>query len=282
MTLNLHHILDAGVNLLKGNKSISTPQLDARLILQDALRMSHEDLCLNKNRLIDEEQAAKFFDKINRRVANEPVAYIVGHKEFFGKDFIVNKHTLIPRPDTETLIEMALDLFPQEAGIKILDIGTGSGCIAITLADVFRKAKLYATDASADVLEVAKQNAATHQVKVNFLLDQNFASNLQEDFDLIVSNPPYIKNADLAMLAEDVKNYEPWLALDGGKDGLDAYRIIAEQAKNLLAAQGFFLVEIGIDQKTDVTEIFSKHGFSLYKRAKDLAGIDRALCFKKI
>lgn len=279
MTLKIHNLLTTGTKLLEGNNSILTPQLDARLILQNTLHMTHEDLFLNKNQSINKKHSAEFFDKINRRLKNEPVAYILGYKEFFGKDFIVSEHTLIPRPDTEILIETSMKLFHRENNIKILDIGTGSGCIAITLANYFRNAKLYATDASADALKVAQQNAINHHTKITFILDTNFAASLDKKFDLIISNPPYIDGTDLTMLAEDVKNYEPKLALYGGKDGLDAYRVIARQAQNLLATHGFLLVEIGINQKEDVTKIFKKHGFTLQKFVKDLSGIERALCF---
>ncbi|MEQ9115909.1 MAG: peptide chain release factor N(5)-glutamine methyltransferase [Rickettsiales bacterium] len=263
-------------------QGIHSPALDARIILQHVLAISHEEIILNSNKNISKIDQQLYDKLIKKRTVNTPVSYITGKKEFYSKTFIVNEYTLLPRPDTETIVEYCCKLFAKDYQIKILDIGTGSGCIAICLADNYKDSEVIATDCSVDALTVAKKNAATHQVDINFIKDNNFSSTINEKFDLIISNPPYIKTDDINNLSRDVKEYEPHTALDGGKDGLDAYRVIISQAVTKLKPKGYLVFEIGMNQHQEIQMIAKENGFKLQEQVKDLAGIIRCISFTKI
>ncbi len=281
MAITLRDLHKEGFNILKANASITTAELDSRILLQHALQLRHEDLLLKKDHLIDQKYANNYIDLIKRRNNNEPIAYITGSKEFYGYHFRVNKNTLIPRPDTEILVEKACQLFPKNQNIKILDIGTGSGCIAISLAKYYINAHITATDKNIGALEMAGINADNLGVSIDFQHNKNFASNIAEKFDLIVSNPPYIETKIIETLQKDVKDFEPMMALDGGDDGLNPYRIIAEQACSMINNQGYILVEIGINQQNAITDIFEANGFNKVAECKDLSSIVRCLLFAK-
>lgn len=278
---NIRELFKLGIKILRENPTITTPELDSRIILQGVLNCSHEYLLLHQEKICQQQQIDNFFQNIAKRKKNFPIAYIIGKKEFFGKEFFVNKHTLIPRPDTEILIDTCIENFSKDQEIEILDIGTGSGCIAITLADYFIHSKVLATDCSLEALKVAQKNASHHQIKIEFLYNNNFAEGIKGNFDLIISNPPYIEATEIKNLIDDVKNYEPQQALNGGESGIKPYEIIANQAKDILAYNGFIIVEIGINQEKEIENIFYKHGFKLVNYKKDLAQITRCLCFKK-
>ncbi|MCB1379225.1 MAG: peptide chain release factor N(5)-glutamine methyltransferase [Alphaproteobacteria bacterium] len=255
-----------------------TPALDARLLLQEAARLTHEDIATYPDKTVSPDAAERFASLIQRRQELEPVSRIVGRREFYGRPFKVTPDVLDPRPDTETLINAALTRLPR--GARILDLGTGSGAIIVTLLAEANTATGLATDISAGALAVAFDNAACLGVenRLSFALGAWFAP-VTGRFDLIVSNPPYIPAADIPGLQADVRNFDPLVALDGSADGLAAYRAIALEAEDHLAANGVVIVEIGAGQAGDVVTIFEQSGFRCEAKEQDLGGVDRCLVF---
>jgi release factor glutamine methyltransferase len=275
---------------------IDTPELDARLLLCYAARLTHEATIARARDELGADAAARLEASLARRLGREPVSRIMGYREFYGRAFLVDRHTLDPRPDTETLIEAALDLVDRQGSrnrpLSLLDLGTGTGCILITLLAKLHEARGIGTDISGAALDVAAANAERLGVadRARFMAagwldgidlpspaEAGFAK-AGGRFDLIVSNPPYIPSAEIAGLAEEVASHDPRAALDGGPDGLDAYRQIAPRARQVLAPKGKILVEIGSGQAEAVAEIFARAGLRLDgERAvkRDLAGRPR-------
>jgi release factor glutamine methyltransferase len=214
---------------------------------------------------------------IARRCRREPVSQITGHREFWGLDFEVTRDVLTPRPETETLVEAVLAAFPRDAALVIMDVGTGSGCLAVALAKEFANARLIASDVSLPALEVARRNAAAHGVadRIAFV----HSAHLENDVDLIVCNPPYIAERDADVLPPEVREYEPSIALFAGHDGLDAYRRLFRDARG--EHNGKIVVEVGCDQAAQVSEIAEREGWILETVRKDLQHIPRALVFRK-
>ncbi len=256
----------------------ATAGLDGKLLTGHALGLDALALATRENDTVDETAAAHVATLIQRRMSGESVARIIGEKEFYGLAFGLNAATLEPRPDTELLVDLALEALPS--GGHMLDLGTGTGCIPISILANRADATGVATDISAEALDMARQNAARHGVggRLDFARGDWFAA-LQAGaaFDLIVSNPPYISSAVIATLSPEVKAYDPMLALDGGPDGLAPYRIIAAEASRFLKPGGRLLVEIGYDQGTDVAELFARHGLGAIAVHKDLNGLDRVV-----
>ncbi len=261
------------------DKACPTPRLDAELLLAFALKLRRLDLYLQFDRPMTEDELAAVKALIKRRAAGEPTAYIIGQKEFYSRVFTVTKDVLIPRPDTEILVEEVLKFAANKS--HGLEIGLGSGCLSITLLAERPELTLTAIDISAAALAVAKTNAEAHGVLDRLTLrHQDFLTDTalsEPTFDFLVSNPPYIKQGELAELPMSVKDFEPHLALDGGADGLVFYHIIAERAKTLVKAGGFVAVEIGEDQGESVSEIFTQSGLSVKSIIRDLAGLDRVV-----
>ena len=230
----------------------SSPQLDAELLAATALRIRRLDLYLQFDRPLEEEQLAVIRELVRRRGDGEPVAHITGEREFHGRPFIVSPDVLIPRPETETLVTLTLQEARSRAedgaGLRIADIGTGSGCIAVTLAAELPGAALTATDLSDAALTIAAANARRHGLADRVeLLSGSWCEPLQgREFDIVVSNPPYIRSAEVEGLATDVRDHEPALALDGGADGLDAYRALLPSIATVLRPDGWAGVEIDI------------------------------------
>lgn len=246
------------------------PALESKLLMETACNCDRLFLIKNRNDELAPEKLAAFYELVEERLTGRPIAYIIGHREFMGLDFTVNGSVLIPRPDTEILVECAID-----SGKKnILDIGTGSGAIAVSLAHYIKGSNLTAIDVSEDALAVAEKNAAANNTCVNFKKADILTDPIDGVYDLIVSNPPYIKNAVIPTLSPDVKNFEPHLALSGGEDGLIFYRAIAKKAPDALVAGGMLMFEIGFDQAEAVCEIMAE-SFSNISVKKDLAGCDR-------
>jgi len=257
---------------------IDTAALDARLLLQHAAGLAHEEIVADPDLEIGDGAAKRFHEWVARRAAREPVSRILGEREFHGRCFEVTQAVLDPRPDTETLIDAALALRP--APKRLLDLGTGSGAIIVTLLAEWPEAAGIATDLSAAALEVAQRNAIRHRVneRVGFLRG-NWFDGVTGRFDLILSNPPYIPVGEIAGLAADVRDYDPPQALDGGPDGLEAYRRIAARAGGHLEPQGAVLVEIGAGQAAAVESIFRASGLTCRDRIADLGGHLRCLGF---
>ncbi|WP_332852802.1 peptide chain release factor N(5)-glutamine methyltransferase [Duganella sp. S19_KUP01_CR8] len=247
--------------------------LDNRVLLCHALGLSRVSLITQSERQLDAEQAARFAALVQRRVAGEPVAYIVGQREFFGLPFEVNGAVLIPRPDTELLVELTLDRLPPQG--RVLDMGTGSGAIAVALAHTRRDAAVTALDVSPEALAVARRNAAANSANVNFLQSDWYAAlQGQPPFDVIASNPPYIASGDRHLSEGDLR-YEPSGALTDHADGLSALRIIVAGAAAHLKPQGWLLMEHGYDQAAAVRDLLTAQGYSEVQSWTDLAGIER-------
>lgn len=259
---------------------IDTPELDARLLLCHAAGLTHEAYIARAGGELGGAAAARLDALIARRLAREPVSRIIGTREFYGRGFLVDRHALDPRPDTETLIEAALGLVARQglstAPLSLLDLGTGTGCILVTLLAELPKARGLGTDISGEALELAAANTRRIGVadRASFMV-ADWLDGVDGSFDLIVSNPPYIASAEIAGLPEEVSGHDPRLALDGGPDGLAAYRRIATRAAQALAPNGKILVEIGFSQADQVAEIFAKAGLTLDGDSairRDLAG----------
>lgn len=259
---------------------IETAALDARLLLQHAAGLAHEEIVADPDREIDTGTAERFRALLARRVAREPVSRILGEREFHGLSFKVTPAVLDPRPDTETLVDAALALRP--APKRLLDLGTGSGAIIVTLLAAWPQATGVATDLSAAALAVAAGNAERHKVNSRMeFVHGNWFETVMGRFDMIVSNPPYIPLDEIAGLAAEVRGFDPLRALDGGPDGLEAYRRIAARVGAHLAPQGVVLVEIGAGQAPAVEAIFRAAGLTCRGRTCDLGGHMRCLSFCK-
>ncbi len=269
---------------------VPNPRLDAEALLSRALDIDRVGLYTQYERILSEEKVNNFFGLVKRRNKREPLQYILGNTEFFGLEFIVTPDVLIPRPETELLVEEALKQFTVHSSrFTVLDLCTGSGCIAVTLAKKLEGVKIYGVDISAKALRVAKENARRHGVegKINFIQGDLFEPFTVHSsrftvhdcrFDLIVSNPPYIPSSEIDFLQEEVKDYEPREALDGGNNGLSFLKRIIKEAPDYLKAGGSLLLEIGYGQKERVYEIAEEREiYQTYKVIKDFAGIERVV-----
>jgi release factor glutamine methyltransferase len=263
---------------------IDSPDIDARILIGHALGLDHAALAAGGERTLNATQAATAASLALRRLAHEPVARIIGVKEFWGLTFALGPTTLVPRPETETVVEAALAILDRNKTLRIADLGTGTGALLIALLSELPGGTGAGTDLSASALDVAKENAIRARVsdRAIFILC-DFSDALAGSFDCIVSNPPYIKTRDIAELAPDVRNYDPRLALDGGDDGLASYRRIAAGAKRLLKPDGALIVELGAGQEDAVAGIMAAHGLKAESPARrDLAGIPRALTLRPL
>jgi release factor glutamine methyltransferase len=264
-------------------RGIETAALDARLLLQAASGLRHGEIVAEPDLAVPPEVAARFSFLIERRCKFEPVSRILGTREFYGRSFRVTPDVLDPRADTETLIGVVLALAKGKGQIRILDLGTGSGAIVVTSLAELPGAKAVASDLSAAALEIAKCNAEALGVidRVNFV-QANWFDGIDGQFDLIVSNPPYVPLGNIASLALDVRDFDPLKALDGGPDGLEAYRRIASGAGAHLAPKGHIILEIGAGQENAVNDLFMGQGFNRESRHFDLAGHVRCLAFRRV
>lgn len=267
---------------------IESASLDAEVLLRHVLAVETEQLYLNGDRRLGELELARFWGLIERRARREPVAYITGNKEFWSLDFLVTPDVLIPRPETERLIEVSLELAKTQgasADLRILDLGTGSGAVAVSLARDLPEADIAATDVSTAALEVARKNATRHVLRqIQFCHGNLFeaVAEARDGFHLIVSNPPYIRSGELKMLPRDIRDWEPVIALDGGTDGLDYYRRIAVDAHRYLVDGGYVLLEIGADLGADVFDLFSQaNRYAASAFYQDFSGRDRVFVARK-
>jgi release factor glutamine methyltransferase len=264
--------------------SVASPQFAAELLLMGVAGCDRAWLYAHPEDLLTPQQAAQFFALIERRAAGEPTQHLTGKQEFWGLEFEVTPDVLIPRPETEHVIEVALARLGnarRNAPIRIADIGAGSGCIAVALAKELPAAKIYATDISPAALEVAHRNAARHGVadRISFV-ECNLLDGVTEpaQFDLIVSNPPYIGTRDRESLAREVRDHEPHAALFPGEDGLALYPALITQAAARLAPGGLLVLEIGIGQFESVSDLLdAARGWTRVSAVQDLAGIIRVL-----
>ena len=280
--MNIESILNEGTKTLLKNKIIN-PQLDSEILLSNTINKDKKYIILNPRKTISREQSNKFKSLVERRKKGEPIAYLINKKEFWKDEFYINKDVLIPRPDTELIIEQVLKIYSKNSQLHVLDIGTGSGCVLLSILK--ERSNFYGTgiDISKKSINVSKINAKklklTNRVKFIHSSVDNFKNG---KYDLIVSNPPYIELLNLKYLEKDVINFEPKLALDGGLDGFSKIREVIKKASNLIKENGKFILEIGFNQKNKVKEILKKEGFYVNKSLRDYGNNDRCIISTKI
>ena len=280
--MNIENILKEGIDILQKNK-ISNPQLDSEILLSNSIKRDKKHIILNPKEVLNSEQLGKFKNLIERRKKGEPIAYLINKKEFWKDEFFVNKDVLIPRPDSELIIEQVLKIYSKDDQLQILDIGTGSGCILLSILK--ERSNFYGTgiDISKKSINVSKFNAKqlnlTNRVKFFHSSVDNFNNG---KYDIIVSNPPYIEQLSLKYLEKDVVNFEPKLALSGGFDGFSKIRKVINKTSNLIKKNGKFILEIGFNQKNKVIKILKEEGFYVNKAIKDYGNNDRCIISTKI
>ena len=272
-------LIDSGSKILR-SKKIQTHKLDAEIVLSNLLKKQRENLIINDDEKVSQHIINSFNKLIARRSTKEPLAYIFKNKEFWSKNFFVNRNTLIPRPETELLCENVIKIFKNN-NPYILDVGTGTGCILLSILSEIKKAKGIGIDISKKAITVAKKNSN------NFGLNKRakfFMSSLDDinnhKFDLIVSNPPYIKTSDIKNLSDDIRKFEAKIALDGGKDGLDVIKKVIYKSKTILKKLGLLALEIGYGQHYKVSQILKKQGFKEELLVKDYRDNTRCILAK--
>jgi len=268
-------------------RGIENPRIDAEILLADTLGYQRIDLYMHHDQPLQTEELNRFKERIQRRAQREPVAYIVGTKEFWSLDFHVTPDVLIPRPETEGVVEAALALFPGDDPIRILELGVGSGIITVALANERSDWKFWASDVSNRAVDIARSNARSHGLedRIEWMVGSWFnplGAELDEKFDLIISNPPYIAEAEVATLEPEVGQHEPRLALDGGPDGLTCIAHILDTAPTYLKPGGWLILEIGYDQGSGVQALARKTAaFDQIVVDRDLSDLDRIARFRK-
>lgn len=266
------------------DSDIDDARLEARFLIKGLLDLTDNDLMIRGDETLSDQDAERLKTALDRRLNREPLSHILGNQPFWTLDLIITPDVLTPRADTETVVEAVLKSIPDgEAKLRILDIGTGSGAILLALLSEQTKARGIGTDKSAAALEVARQNADCNNLmdRVRFV-ESNWADGVEGVFDIVVSNPPYIARDVIETLDPEVKDNEPHLALDGGVDGLEAYRALMEAVPDLMKPGGLLALEIGYDQGQSVIELAHKAGLVEIECLKDLAGHDRCIRARKI
>ena len=280
--MKCQEILNQGSKILKLN-DIKSYNLDSEILLSLTLKIERSQLLLNLDKRIENKEKKNFYNFIERRSNNEPIAYITGYKDFWKSKFKVDKNVLIPRPDTETLIEQVLNELDINSSKKILDIGTGSGCIIISILKERKRCLGVGVDISKKALKLAKYNAKIQHIENRIKFLNSDIDNFYGDkYDLLISNPPYIKQQEFNSLEKDIKNYEPKVALNGGIDGFDKIRLIIKKSSTLIKKKGKLFLELGTGQTTETLKILNSNGFYDTKIVKDLANKNRCIISTKI
>jgi protein-(glutamine-N5) methyltransferase, release factor-specific len=276
--MKIKEALYACINNLKEN-NIDEAHSKARRLLAFTLNVPKEYLIINNEKELSKQDFEYYKNYITRLINGEPIQYIIGKQEFMGIEFNVNKDVLIPQPDTEILVEETIKIAKEYNKPKVLDLCTGSGAIAVSIKKYIPEAEVFASDISIKALQLAKINNIDNNI--NFI-ESNLFENINNEFDIIVSNPPYIRTEEIKSLSKEVQN-EPLIALDGGQDGLDFYRDIIKQAHNYLKSNGKLCLEIGDEQKDAITQILkSNFNYTNIKYYKDLQGNDRVIIAEKM
>lgn len=270
--MTIEALLQDGIQKLR-QAEVMDAELDAMYLLEDIFHIKRVDYLLNRQMEVTAKQQEAYMHNIDIRATHVPLQHILGTQEFMGLDFFVNEHVLIPRQDTEVLVE---ETMKYAKGKRVLDVCTGSGCIILSLCKLCDLKEAVGVDLSTEALKVANQNKENLGCDVTFV-ESDLFSNVEGTFDVIVSNPPYIASDVIEGLMLEVKEHEPRMALDGGVTGLDFYEKIIEQSGNYLADQGHLLFEIGYDQGKAVKEMMEQSGFKDCRVLKDLAGLDRVV-----
>ena len=280
--MNISFAIDEGIKILR-EKSIITASLDAEILMAQAINKDRKFILLNLNKRVNKNHLNNFQKLIKNRSQRVPVAYLTNKKFFWNSEFIVSNKTLIPRPDTELIVENVLNLTKSKNKLNILDIGIGSGCILLSILK--EKQNFYGTgiDVSKNCLNISKINAINLNVSSRLkLYKTNVDKFTRGKYDLIVSNPPYINKFKIKYLESDVAKYEPKLALDGGLDGLSEIRKVITKSSELIKKKGIFVLEIGFDQKNKVIKLLNEKGFYINTITKDIANKDRCIVSTKI
>ncbi len=264
---------NTGVNILRG-EGIADAATDALLLIEHVTGMDRNGLLLHGSEGVPADKEEEYLELVGKRAAHIPLQHITGHQEFMGLDFFVNEHVLVPRFDTECLVEEAM--LCVEDGMKVLDMCTGSGCVIISLARYKNDLEAVGCDISEEALKLARKNAEANGACVKFLRSDLYEA-VDGAFDVIVSNPPYIRTSEIGELMEEVRDHEPLMALDGGEDGLDFYRRLMAGADDHLLPGGVILFETGFDQGEAVSSLMKEHGYKDVSVVKDLAGNDRVV-----
>ena len=280
--MNIQNAIRKGKMILS-EKKIKTAELDSEILMSKAINKEKKFLILNFNNEISKENLNIFNDLVNQRSKGKPIAYLLKKKEFWKNEFVVDRNVLIPRPDTEILVEQALELTKNKNKLNLLDVGVGSGCILLSILN--EKKNFYGTgiDICGKSLSICRVNSHKLGLKKRIKLFKSNIDNFQYGkYDLIISNPPYIKKYDLKCLEKDVIGFEPKQALDGGIEGLSEIRKVISKSSELIKKNGFLILEIGFDQKNRVKQILQNKGFYIKKIVKDLSGHDRCIVSTKI
>ena len=260
---------------------IESHELDARIILKEVLSFSDKDLILNQDFLIPKNLIKKINSFELRRIKGEPISKIFKKRDFYNSTFIISKDVLDPRPETELIIDIANDFIRNNYVKNILDLGTGSGCILLSILKEHKTISGTGIDLSKKAIDIAIKNSRKLflEKQSNFFIS-NWLDSINDTYDLIVSNPPYIPSTDIENLPKDIKNFDPILSLDGGSDGLDSFRKIAKDLKRVINKNGVIILEIGYNQALKVIKIFESLDFVLVRKYNDISGLDRVLAFK--
>ena len=279
--MNSIQLIKIGEKILKNIFNIN-PEIESELILSNILNTTRERLIINPEKNLNKSIQKKFNSDIKKRKLKKPIAYILGYKEFWNKKFIIDKSVLIPRPDTELIVEKVLEFFKIQETKNILDIGTGSGCILISLLVERKKFKGVGIDLSKNAIKIAKNNAKMQQLRNRIrFINTDVDKFLSGKYDIIVSNPPYIKKCKLSSLIEDVKCYEPLLALDGGPDGFLSILKVIKKSSKLLKKKGKLFLEIDNSQVIQTKKMLLKYNFFTNNVFKDLGGHNRCIVATK-
>ena len=280
--MNINLAINEGSKILK-SKFIPNPLLDAEILMGKTINKDRNYILLNYNNPINKNDLNNFYKLIEQRSLGKPVAYLTKKKSFWNSEFFITKDILIPRPDTELVVENILRLTKQKSKINILDIGVGSGCIIVSILKERENFRATGIDLSKKCLIICKKNAIAHKVSSRLKLYKSDVDKFNlGKYDLIVSNPPYIKTFKLKYLEKDVAEFEPSLALDGGMDGLSEIRKVIKKSSELIKKRGKLILEIGFDQKNKVIKLLKKEGFYINSTQKDLANNDRCVVSTKL
>jgi len=280
--MNIEKVLNIGASILRENQIIN-PQLDSEILLSESIKKDKKHIILNPKEILKSEYLNNFNNLIERRVRGEPIAYLINKKDFWKNEFYVDKNVLIPRPDTELIIDQVLKIYPNNSQLQVLDIGTGSGCILLSILK--ERANFYGTgiDISKKSINVSKYNAKMLKLINRVKFYNSDVDNFKiGKYDLIVSNPPYIELSSIKYLEKNVANFEPKLALNGGSDGFSKIRKVISKSAILIKKNGKLILEIGFNQKNKVKEILKKKGFYINKVLKDYGKNDRCIISTKI
>lgn len=284
MSKQINEVLKEGISILdKHNKTDS--MIDARLLLEYTLNCDRVYILINANKEISEELYNKYIKNINYRASGKPLQYIMGKQQFMGLDFIVNKDVLIPRRETEELVELVINIIDDNNIKIVMDVGTGTGCIPISLRHRYNNIIFIGIDYSKEALAIASKNAVLNNTKDIKWIESNIFNNVDNKYvnsiDLITSNPPYIPTKEIDTLMSEVKNHEPKMALDGGEDGLYFYKEISKQAYKYLKDGGHIVYEVGHNQCSEIMDILSQYNYKDISYKKDLSGINRIVYARK-